>query len=122
MPVKACVGSPNQNTNKTSRITHNNQNTLDCSQSLIVVKPNAHLYIHHQVADRTEFGLFMVSLNIHVDVTDIQFATNFDHQGLDQTRGINNGHLFAEIIHLHGRKLFKLEKTLDTQEQTDITL
>ena len=43
MPEKACVGSPNQNTNKTSRITHNNQNTLDCSQLLIVVKPNAHL-------------------------------------------------------------------------------
>ena len=43
MPEKACVGSPNQNTNKTSRITHNNQNTLDCSRSLIVVKPYAHL-------------------------------------------------------------------------------
>ena len=32
MLEKACVGSHKQNTNKTSRITHNNQNTLDCSQ------------------------------------------------------------------------------------------
>ena len=29
---KACVSSPKHNKTKTSRITHNNQNTLDCSQ------------------------------------------------------------------------------------------
>ena len=43
MPEDACVSSSKQNTNKTSRITHNNQNTLDCSRLLIVVNPNAHL-------------------------------------------------------------------------------
>ena len=38
------VRKQSQNTtNRTSRITHNNQNTLDCSRSLITVATNAHL-------------------------------------------------------------------------------
>ena len=41
---KACVQQSQPKHKQNSRITHNNQNTLDCSRSLIVVKPNASSY------------------------------------------------------------------------------